>query len=74
VAVLILNGGLQVSRRARQIRYWERRCDKLFARWDALHDPYGLPLDEFRKESALVREAAVISQLLSLIETEASNE
>jgi len=51
-------------------KFWEKRAKRLFAEWDSHEDPYGLPLVEFQKVSAKVREACTILMMLDTMDKE----
>jgi len=51
-------------------RFWEKKAELLFKEWDDHPDPYGAPLDEFRKINAKVEQAALISMMLDTMDAE----
>ena len=39
-------------------KFWEKKAEALFNEWDAIDDPYGLPINEFQKASAKIGKAS----------------
>lgn len=46
------------------LEFFERRANSLFAAWDAVPDPYGLPFNELQKLLQKINEASTISSML----------
>lgn len=49
------------------VESFKRRAARLFAEWDAIDDPYGLPTLDFQKAVAKVNEAATIAMVLEAL-------
>lgn len=47
------------------VKYFEGKADRLFKEWDAIDDPYGLPINEFHKAVAKVNQASLICMVLN---------
>lgn len=58
---------------ALSIKYWEKRCDRLFGQADAMGDTFDADLSVFQKQQRLYREASLISMMLDSFEAAMQN-